>query len=333
MDILKTPITINGFTLSNRLVMPPMATAKAGVDGLPSESLIRYYEERAKGGYIGLIITEHSYISQEGKAHGAQLSIADNNAIPKLRELVSAIHQGGTRVFAQLNHAGGAADSGVAGMDALAPSAVRSPRFGSQRPEPREMTKADIQKVINDFTKAAERAVKAGYDGVEIHSAHGYLLNQFYSPLTNRREDEYGGNALDGRIKLHLEIIASVRRAVGAEYPLALRLGGCDYMDGGTTIEDSAAAAREFENAGVDLLDISGGLCGYINPLSKSQGYFSEISKKIKECVSIPVILTGGITDTAIAEKLLEEKKADLIGVGRAIMIDPNWAKRAITGE
>ncbi len=175
------------------------------------------------------------------------------------------------------------------------------------------------------------RAKKAGFDGIELHSAHGYLLNQFFSPLSNKRKDCYNGITIEGRIRLHLEIIASLRDALGSNYPLAIRLGACDYMEGGTLISDSVAAAIEFEKAGIDLLDISGGFCSYQNPDSQEPGYFSECSKAIKNAVSIPVMLTGGIKDIQSAEALLKQQKADMIGVGRPMLKDAQWALTAIS--
>ena len=157
-----------------------------------------------------------------------------------------------------------------------------------------------------------------------------YKRQQFYSPLTNKREDQYNGYSLEGRIRLHLEIIAAVRQAVGSDFPIALRLGASDYATGGATIEDSILAGEAFEQAGVDLLDISGGLTSYINPNNSAQGYFSDLTEAIKKKVSIPVLLTGGIIDAAAAEKLLQEEKADMIGVGRAILKDSEWAKRTM---
>lgn len=244
-----------------------------------------------------------------------------------LEKLVKVIHENGSKAMAQISHAGGATKTEITGKSVLGASAVAMPRTGNM---PLEMTKQDIAKVIDDFAAAAVRAKLAGFDGVEIHSAHGYLLNQFFSPLTNKRIDEYRGDTISGRIKLHLEIIQAIRHAVGQDYPIALRLGACDYVVGGTTKEDSILAAEEFEKAGIDLIDISGGFCGYINPTSHKQGYFDELSKAIKDNVSIPVILTGGIVDAETAEILLEQKKADLIGVGRAILKDSKWAEKAI---
>jgi 2,4-dienoyl-CoA reductase-like NADH-dependent reductase (Old Yellow Enzyme family) len=173
------------------------------------------------------------------------------------------------------------------------------------------------------------RVREAGFDGVELHSAHGYFLNQFFSPLTNRRKDEYGGEVIN-RIRIHLEVIKAAREAVGEDYPILIRLGASDYCEGGTTIDDSMAAARALEAAGVDVLDVSGGFCGYNVPGTSEQGYFAPLTEALKQVVSIPVILTGGIKDAETADRLLQEGKADLIGVGRAIMSDSLWAKRAV---
>lgn len=329
MRIFETPIRIKNLELRNRLVMPPMATAQSGMDGQVTEQLCNYYDEKSRGGYIGLIITEHSFISPEGRASKGQLSIANDGDVAGLSRLTGTIHTNGAKVMAQLNHAGGAASEKITGYAPLGASSVRLPRMPAVEPAPREMTLPEIDKVISDFAQAAQRAKKAGFDGVEIHSAHGYLLNQFFSPLTNQRTDRYGGKTIGGRIRLHLEIIEAIRAAAGKDYPLALRLGACDYMDGGTTIEDSVLSAKEFEKAGVDLLDISGGLCSYIRPGVTEQGYFSEISEAVKRSVSVPVLLTGGIVDAAAAEKLLAENKADLIGVGRAMLKNSEWAKNA----
>lgn len=327
MSILNTSIHVNQMELKNRLVMPPMATGKSEADGTVSDTLCQYYAEKSKGGYLGLIITEHSYISKEGKASSSQLSISSDEDIPGLTRLVNAVHENGIRIMAQISHAGAAARPDNAQIEVLGPSAVKLPRQGTT---PKEMSPDDIQKVIRDFTLAAVRAKEAGFDGVEIHSAHGYLLNQFYSPLTNKRTDEYNGSSMSGRIRLHLEIIRAVREAVGAQYPIAIRLGGCDYMPGGSSIQDSVAAAQEFERAGIDLLDISGGFCGFTNPDNKEQGYFSEITEAIKKHVTIPVLLTGGIVNGTAADRLLLENKADLIGVGRAILKDSEWAKKTM---
>lgn len=327
MHILNTPIRVNHLELKNRLVMPPMATAKSDPDGHVTPDICAYYDEKSAGGYIGLIITEHSFISQEGKASQGQMSLSRDSDVSGLAQLVEVIRKNGCPVMAQINHAGSAAKTEITGREVLSASPVQSPKGNSI---PQEMTPADIRKVIEDFTAAAIRVKKAGFDGVEIHSAHGYLLNQFYSPLANKRTDEYGAHTIHSRLKLHLEVIKAVREAVGADYPVALRLGACDYMDGGSTLEDSVAAAKILEEAGIDLLDISGGICGYVRPDTQEQGYFSELTEAVKKVVHIPVILTGGITDGNAAESLLELGKADMIGVGRAMFKDSAWAENAM---
>jgi 2,4-dienoyl-CoA reductase-like NADH-dependent reductase (Old Yellow Enzyme family) len=330
MKILKTSIQINNMHLKNRLVMPPMATSKSGNDGSVTDELCEYYNDKSNGGFIGLIITEHSYISPEGRSREGQLSISNDNDIEGLKKLVNIIHQNETKVIAQMNHSGAVSRPENVLIDNLSASAVKLPNARSELKIPKKMNSSDIKKVISDFTDSALRAKQAGFDGVEIHSAHGYLLNQFFSPLTNKRNDEYNGNTLDGRIKLHLDIIKSIRKAVGPNYPIALRLGACDYIDGGITIEDSIYAAKKFECASLDLLDISGSYHFYSNPNSTEEGYFSELTKAIKAELTIPVILTGGVVSSETAEKLLKDNKADLIGVGRAILKDSNWAKNAI---
>lgn len=323
------PVTIRSMTLHNRLVMPPMATAKSAPDGVPTQELTDYYDEKSKGGFIGLIITEHAYVEAAGKFSAGQLSLADDSVIEPLRTLTSVIHANGSAVMAQLAHAGGRAAGNLTCLPAYAPAAVRLP---NQKPDtllPTAMTTDDIRRVVEAFADAARRAVAAGYDGVEIHSAHGYLLNQFYSPLSNCRTDAYGGS-LENRIRIHGEVIAAIRKAIGPDVPVAIRLGGCDYTDGGSTIENAVRACRQFEAWGVDLLDLSGGFCGYNVPALQGQGYFREMTHAVKDVVHVPVLLTGGITEPAVAEELLQNGDSDLIGVGRAILKDGSWPERAV---
>lgn len=326
MAYLLESLTTDKLTLKNRLVMPPMATSKCNEDGTMSNGLLEYYDEKSRGGNIGLIITEHSYVSEEGMVRKKQLSVANDQMIEGLKLLADTIHHNDSKTVLQINHAGGAAKRDVTGLQVVGPSTVYAPD-SLEEILTRELQKDEIHKITMKFKDAAQRAKASGFDGVEIHSAHGYLLNQFYSPLSNKRTDEYGGS-LEGRIRFHLEVIEAVREGVGNDFPILLRLGAADYMDGGSDIEDAKAAAIAFEKAGVDILDISGGFCGYVRPGVTEEGYFSPLTEAIKKVVSIPVILTGGIIHAETAEKLLSEDKADLIGVGRAIYMDSNWAEK-----
>lgn len=324
MTHISDPITIQNVTLANRLVMPPMATAKADEKDCMTDEACSYYHERAKYSKIGLIITEHSYIHLQGKAHPGQTSIASDDVIPSLQRLTESIHQEGVKVFAQLSHAGSAALSKTTGQPPIAPSAIYHPK---QREElPAEMTLHQIQQVTEWFAQAALRAKRAGFDGVEIHSAHGYLLNQFFSPLANQRTDEYGPQSVENRVRFHREVIQAVRQAVGEEFAIALRLGGCDYEAGGSTVEDCVEACRLLEQSGVDLFDLTGGMNGFVRPGHSEAGYFQDMSVPVKQAVHVPVLLTGGITTPAQAEELLEEGCADLIGVGRALFKNAHWA-------
>ena len=333
MALLLEALQVGTLSLTNRLIMPPMATSKAESDGKVSQAILDYYAEKSKGGYLSLIIIEHSFIRQQGKAHKGQLSIAEDSLIVELKKLAEVIHHNGSKCVMQINHAGSAAVEEVTGTIVVGPSAVTSPSKMSRTTEltfPKELSKEEIASIVTDFAKAALRVKEAGFDGVEIHSAHGYLLSQFLSPLSNQRTDEYGGS-LKNRIRFHLEVIKAVRDAVGDDFPILLRLGASDYLEGGVTLEDSVVAAREFEKAGVSILDISGGFCGFTIPGgTDEQGYFAPLTEVLKKEVSIPVILTGGITQAEAAEQLLVDGKADLIGVGRAVLKDSEWAKNAV---
>ena len=307
--MLNEAIRVNHLLIKNRLVMPPMATEKSNSDGSISEAICSYYDEKSAGGHIGLIITEHCYILQEGKASRGQMSIDEHCDVGAIEKLTSVIHKNGSAVFCQINHAGSHTKTEITGHEVVGVRTV------------------DQKKIVKAFADAARRAKDGGFDGVEIHSAHGYLLNQFYSPLGNAETE------LEKRIQIHLDVINAVREAVGPDYPIALRLGACDYMEGGSTIADAVYACKKFEKAGVDLLDITGGFCGFVRKDNKNPGWFGDASEAIKANVQIPVILTGGITERAQAEKLLKENKADMIGVGRAILMDSRWAENAMLGE
>lgn len=322
-------IKVGPYTLQSRIVMPPMATGFGR--GLVDKTLA-YYKDRAATGAIGMIITEHSYISEVGRAEAEQVSVARDSDIEALKKLAAAVQVNGTVGLVQINH-GGSANEAALDAQAIAPSAVpnRRPdivrRYKDKTPIlPHEMTQDDINTVKDQFVAAALRVKAAGFAGVEIHSAHSYLLSEFYSPLMNHRTDAYTGAAIEGRTQLQTEILEAVRKAVGGDFIVSIRLGAVDDMPGGAVIDDVGAAARRFEAAGADLISISGGANGFTRPGNTQEGWYRDVSHAAKEAVSIPVLVTGGIKTRAAAEDILNAGDADLIGIGRMLLAKANYA-------
>ncbi len=315
---LLDPLRVKGLTLKNRIIMPPMYTGLATFEGSVTERLVEHYIRRSEA--IGLIIVEHSYVSIEGKFSERQLGMHKDALVPGLQKLSNSIHALGTPLIAQINHAGRIASRKVTGMQPLAPSRDENAV---------ELEVEQIETLTECFAEAAERVIKAGFDGVEIHGAHGFLLNQFYSPLTNRRSDKYGGS-LENRIRFPLEVVERVKEKVGDRL-LLYRLGSDDLDLSGTKIQDSQRFSKKLEQAGVDVIDVSGGLCGSRpEQLQGQQGYFISQSKQIKEVIEIPVIGVGGITEPEFGDRLVRDGKVDLVAVGRKLLEDPDWAKKAI---
>lgn len=329
-DLVKKTIKVGSLILKNRLMMAPMATHSSDMFGNPTQKTLEYYEEKSDGGYLGLLETEHTYIAEIGKADPFQLSSATDSTIEGLSQLASVIHKNGSKAMLQINHAGSASRLSYSGKQPLGPSSLINPSKRGLGEIPREMTKNDIKLVIKQFVTAAKRAKLAGFDAVELHAAHGYLLNQFYSPLSNHRDDEYNGYTLEGRIRLLKEILRALRIELGEKFVISMRFGGCDYIPGGSTIEDAVAAAVELEKTGLDLLNVSGGMCMYSNPNTREPAWFKDMTKAIREKVSIPVVLTGNIKTRETIDMVLENGMADIVGSGRSILTDSNWAKTVL---
>lgn len=319
--LLKEPIQAGRMELRNRIVMPPMATGKA-IDGAPGEDLIEYYRARAKG--TALIIVEHEYVMPQGMAHPGQLSMAGDTVIPAFKKLTDAVHGEGAKIMAQISHAGVKAQA--KGMKPVGPSAAAF----QDGDVPEELTGEQIQEIVRAFAEAAVRTKEAGFDGVEVHAAHGYLLNQFYSPLTNHREDEYSVKTMENRTRLHREVLHAVREAVGADFTVAIRFGACDFTDGGSVTEDIPEAVKQLEAAGADLIDITGGMLGFMRPGHAEPGFLKDLGIAAKSAAARPIILTGGVQTAADAENLLKENACDMVGVGRAILKDAGWAVKAL---
>lgn len=321
---LLTPLRIGNVELNNRLVMAPMRSGKAQ-NGKVTADQCRYYQKCAGQSAMGLVIAEHHYISRQGQAKSDQNGIADDSFLDGLYCLAEAIHAGGSRAMVQINHAGSTAHSYLTGCEVVAPSAVLNPSMSDMQ-LPRELSVSEIEEIEEQFAQAALRVKATGFDGVEIHAAHGYLLNQFFSPITNKRTDAYTGRTIEGRMRSIIETYQKVRAATGPGFLVSVRLGGCDYSEGGSTISDAVQACQRLSDEGVDFIDISGGMCRYTRSDHNEPGYFRDMTKAIKNKITIPVVLTGGVTTFEQAEHLLEEGCADLIGIGRALLRDPNWA-------
>lgn len=324
---IKSKLSAKNIIFKNRIIMPPMATAKADKNGHITLEHLDYYKEKTSSKLFAAVIVEHSYVEKRGKAHDNQTSIAEDSDMEGMAKLAEVIKLNEALAVLQLAHAGSAAKKDVTGEIPPAPSAIINPARGGGE-LPRELSLKEIEEIKNSFIKAAIRAKKAGFDAVEIHSAHGYLLNQFLSPLTNKRKDEYGGD-VKKRIRLHIEILKGIKERLGKDYPVFIRIGAGDFMDGGLSQEDSVIAAKELEKAGVDIIDISGGMCRY-SICDTNPGYFAPLSKPIFDTVKIPVILTGGVQKGEDVADILDREVCDLVGVGRAVLKNSLWMEEEI---
>ena len=297
--------------------MPPMQTGRATFEGAVTNRLINFYVRRSSA--VGLPIVEHSYISPTGKVGPKQLGSHDDALVKGLRNLARSIHSVGAPAVLQISHAGGVANKKVINAQPAGPSA---------NGKVRELQKSEMTAIADEFAQAAERAVKADFDGVELHGAHGYLLNQFFSPLLNRRSDEYGGS-LEKRMRFPLLVAEKVRATLKGKL-LLYRLGADDLAPSGTHTEDSVAFSMKLEQQGVDIIDVSGGMCGSEpKQLRNVNGYFVPQASAIKKAVNVPVIGVGGIKEAEFADKLVRGGLVDLVAVGRALWRDHRWAEKA----
>jgi len=312
------PGCIGSLELKNRLIMPPMATNYASKDGQVTDRQIEYYAERAKGG-VGLVIVEVACVDAPvGKGFTGQIRIDDDRFIPGLSKLARVIKRYGAKAAIQLHHAGRQTSSRITGHQPVAPSPIAQPD-GEQ---PRALTAEQVVVLVESFAEAASRAKKASFDGVEIHGAHGYLISQFLSPLSNHRNDDYGGS-LENRARFLLEVIKAARSHVGNDYPLWCRLSAVEMGVDGITVEETQTVARLAEKAGVDAIHVSAHQVGPARrpPMAQPTCYFVPWAQAIKEVVSVPVIAVSRIPPE-IAEDVIKDGKADFISIGRQLLVD-----------
>ncbi|MDA8139013.1 MAG: NADH:flavin oxidoreductase [Desulfobacteraceae bacterium] len=326
---------INGLELENRFVRSATWEGMAFENGAPTPALIDLMTALAAG-RVGLIISSHAYITRQGQASPLQTGIYHDDLIPPLRAMTEAVHARRGRIVVQLAHAGRFANQQMTGQPPLALS-LKDP---SQSQKFQEATEEDLKQLSADFAAAARRAKAAGFDGVQLHAAHGYLLSQSLSPAFNQRKDNYGGR-LENRVRLLLETVSVVREEVGRNFPLLVKLNSADFVENGLVLEESLQVGRWLQTAGVDVIEVSGGTIasGEMSPVRKGinteekEAYFRQATKRFKEALQIPIILVGGIRSLAVAEELLEEEVADYFSLARPLIREPNLIQRWAEGD
>lgn len=326
---------LNGMIIKNRFVRSATWDGMAEHDGRCTPKSVDLLVKLSEGG-VGLIITGYAYINERGKALHGQLGVYKDQLIPGLREMVDAVHKGDGKVVIQLAHAGLYANPDLTGETPLAPSVIT----GLTGYSPQEMTIKDIQEVVEAFGLAAERAVKAGFDGIQIHGAHGYLLSQFLSPAFNQRKDSYGGN-IENRARILLEVLDRIRKSVGKDYPVMIKMNCEDFLDNGLELDDSMIAGSMLEDRGIDAIELSGGTLasGKLSPSrtkilsEEEEAYFKNQALSFKKNVDIPLILVGGIRSFHVAEKIVNDNIADYISMCRPFIREPGLINRWGSGD
>lgn len=326
---------INGMQLPNRFVRSATWEGMAEDDGSVTPALVDCMRQLAEG-QVGLIISSHAYINPEGQATPKQIGVYKDSLINGLRQITQAVQGQGGKIVLQMSHSGCMANPKLTGQMPLAPSNVE----GIFKSPIKEMTTGDIQGLIEAFGLAAQRAKKAGFDGVQIHAAHGYLMNQFLSPLLNKRTDAYGGS-VENRYQILREALKKVRSTVGSGFPVLIKLNSQDFMEGGLTLEDSLKIGRLLQEDGIDAIELSGGtlLSGQLMPSrvgitkEEKEAYFLEAAKLFKKTIKVPLILVGGIRSLHVAERIIEQGWADYISMSRSFIREPGLIKRWKSGD
>ena len=321
------PANIGSIEISNRIVMLAMHLAFATEDGFSTDRLKNFYIERAKGG-AGLLTIGMAYVDQAGKGQGLSLDIYDDKYIPGLKEVAEACKVYGSRVFLQLSHQGATALPKLTGQQPVSSSAVTTRKNDML---PKELTIAEIHEVVDRFGEAARRTKEASFDGIELVASTNTLVNQFLSPITNKRTDEYGGE-LKNRMRFLLEVNESIRGSVGNDYPLSYRVVGDELMPGGNGLAEAVLIAQELEKAGADAINVN--LSWHEAPvpqiaMSVPRGAFTYTARAVKEAVNVPVVATGRINDPILADRLIEDGVTDFAGMGRALIADPELPNKA----
>jgi 2,4-dienoyl-CoA reductase-like NADH-dependent reductase (Old Yellow Enzyme family) len=322
---------ISGMTLSNRLVRSATWEGMCESDGRPTRELAECYANLAKGG-VGLIISGYAFIRPDGKQFPGQMGIHTDLFCSEMKALSSAVHNRGGKICMQLVHVGGQTNAAIAGSRPVAPSAIATAQFTET---PSELSREEIAELVALFSAAAGRAREYGFDAVQLHASHGYLINQFLSPLTNRREDHYGGS-VENRCRFLMEVYRGVRGAVGNELPVLVKLNGADNLEGGLEPADAIYAAKALDGAGIDAIEVSAGTSssGDRSPVRvgiktrELEAYNLPLAVLIKNAVKCPVMVVGGIRSFEVAEGIIRRGEADYIAMSRPFIREPDLGLR-----
>ena len=328
--------TINGMTLANRFVRSATWEGMCEKDGRPTPRLASCYRNLAAGG-VGLIITGYTFVRPDGKQLPGKMGIHSDDFAAEMRSLVRAVHGEGGKICMQLVHAGGQTTAKTAGRRPLAPSSVRVEQFPE---EPEAMNKEDIEEIVEAFGEGARRAKAYGFDAVQLHAAHGYLINQFLSPLTNRRTDGYGGS-VQNRCRFLREVYRRVRAGVGPDFPVLAKLNGSDNLEGGLVLSDALLAARLLDEGKIDAIEVSGGTSasGDKAPVRTKidkpdqEAYNLALAREIKKRVRCPLMVVGGFRSLEVINKALREEGIDYISMARPFIREPRLIKRWKEGD
>ncbi len=335
MSKMFEPSEINGMQLANRFVRSATWEGMATDDGAATPKLIDLMAVLASGG-VGLIISGHTYVSPEGQAGPWQLGVYKDELVSGLSEMAKAVHDNGGKIVMQLAHSGLTASPDLTGQEPIGPSPLQDPDV----PPGLEMSESDIARVVAAFAAGAKRAQSAGFDGVQIHGAHGYLLSEFLSPFFNRRQDQYGGS-IENRARIVLEVLRAVRAAVGNAYPVLIKMNCQDFHDNGLSLEDSVQAAEMLAKEGIDAIEISGGNArsGKLGPnrvgikSEAKEAYFQSDARVFRDKVDVPLILVGGNRSFQVAEDIVNDGIADYISMCRPLVREPDLVNRWKSGD
>ena len=320
---LNDPITIGGITLKNRLIMAPLQQYKGTAEAYATEHHIEHYGRRAK--HVGLIVLESTAVSSNGRLWANDIGIYTDRHVEALRKVTDAVHAHNTPVFIQLSH-GGRKSSPEVTTALVAPSAIA---FDDQYGMPQELSAEGISSIVGEYRMAARRSKEAGFDGIELHAAHGFLIHQFLSPLSNKRTDAYGGSS-ENRARFLNEVLAAVRDEVGPDYPVIIRISATDYSEGGLIPEEWARMLKPLESE-LDAIHVSTGGIIPVQPSDVYTAYQLPHAAAIKQHFEIPVIAVGKIDTRSLADRILEDGLADVIAIGRPLLENPDYAEGMLT--